>query len=209
MKVQIGDVWETDGNTREIFCSWDARDGFTRFGYRWEGDSRQGMGEGDAERVMRDGATLIKRSNINRPGAGGRCSLEDCLLFGIGTKEEWEAAPKEDLCATKYDKILPHAILDSDGKLPKVEEKEEPNGYVDVVPIECNGRQMRVNHMFMTKLLSNASDIIGFMGYVWVVNGNEVLNFSSVLWRDENGILHYEGDVGRTIEYCKAVRFKC
>ena len=123
MKVQIGDVWvNEDGTIRNVFCENNGG----KFGYRSAfSDGGYMMAERKAEDIMRD-SKLMKRGNINRPGAGKKCSLEDCLLFGIGTKEEWEAAPKEDF-QRKYDKILPHVVLDSEGELPKVEEK----GYVD------------------------------------------------------------------------------
>ena len=116
MKVQIGDVWESKYSlTYEIFCSWEEEEGVTQFGYKWANDYGEGMGGGDAERVMRECAKLVKRGGINRPGAGCECQRHIALVFGICTGEEFDSHNAEIV------------VLDSEGKLPKVEEK----GYVD------------------------------------------------------------------------------
>ena len=225
MEVQVGDVWvDEDGTIRNVLCENNGG----KFGYRSAfSDGGYMMAERKAEDIMRD-SKLMKRGKINRPGAGCECQRHIALVFGICTGEEFDSHNAEIV------------VLDSEGELPKVEEKGyefkeckdyigamggykycidrlcqcvgkryrkfEAKGYVDCPVYEKNGFLV---YKFdgIGLLLHTAVSRKALMGYVWGVNGYDELRSDCVLWRGKTGNLYTSYKNGRTIEYCKAVRF--
>ena len=117
MRVQLYDVWENEKDSLEIVC-----DGLTNgfIGCK-KTVTVHGMKCVTAEypynitnyyKLM---SRMVDGKRVYRPEAGDPCILTDCLLFRIGTKEEWLAADGEP------------PILDANGELPKPIEDSEPS----------------------------------------------------------------------------------
>lgn len=85
----------------------------------------------------------------------------------------------------------------------------EEKPYVDVIPSDDIVGTMRVNVPLRTDLvLSCAINCVYFLGYVWDLHGQEIINDHCVMWRDKAGGLCREWQEGRVKEYCQAVRFE-
>ena len=106
MNVQIGDVWEFwDKSTRIVSAMLNGEIGYT---YYHIGKCGLRIGILDTFENWK----LIERNGHKRPGANESCCLRDCLLFEIGTKEEWKILHSKS-------NIYNCITLDSEGKLPK------------------------------------------------------------------------------------------
>jgi len=114
MEVKVGDVWETNATA----CRYHASEIATGKVLLWWWSHASGNLCSDwysATIVNGEQWTLMHRDDIDRPDAGEKCSIEDCLLFGIGTKEEWKYAQD----------VSGYVILDENGELPKPEPEED------------------------------------------------------------------------------------
>jgi len=96
-----------------------------------------------------------------------------------------------------------------------VEAKKPEPGFVDVVPEldqERDGDKpmlvIKAPSVSMLISLSEASDHVDFLGYVWGENSDEVMYNHPVLYRAGTGTLFSMWKRDRKIEVCKAVRFK-
>ena len=205
MDVQVGDVWEvTDGVTDivtvhaiigdEAVCS------YLRYSYTCS--AIIGINSLITNKLI---SCMVDGKRVERPGAGEKCDLDMCLLFGIGTEDEWIACDGEEVCGILYLSIS-HVTLDANGELPKPEPKAEEKGYVDVVPY-ADERTIVITYNGVTRSLSSVSSMIGFMGFIWEEGGVERAANFCVAWRSEDGVLGFGESEGETIEHCKAVRF--
>ena len=115
MNVQVDDVWEatcdvTDVVTVHAIIGDEAVCSYLRHSYtRSAIIGIRSLAKNKLISCMVDG------KRVDRPEAGDPCILTDCLLFRIGTKEEWLAADGEP------------PILDANGELPKPIEDSEPS----------------------------------------------------------------------------------
>jgi len=195
MNIQIGDIWEDEKVIREVLGK--SSNGFGHK-YTIKESGKIHYNDHSAEFIM-IGAKLTSRmvgdKRVYRPVAGEKCTLDECLLFGICTEEEFNSVATNGI-----------VVLDFNGELPKPK-KEEPKVYVDYDVRYFDGELIYEGSP--ARPLYEASSKKGFMGFVWDCNGKEFIDTSPVLFRGEDDILHWQDFHGkRTLEYCKAVRYK-
>ena len=99
--VKIGDIWYNDEFTYEVVCKCGEKFGCKR------------IRKIDGKEEMREYSDnfnygkLLKRGKHIRPKANEPCSWDECDLFNIGTREEFDKVAKDWI-----------VILDKNGELP-------------------------------------------------------------------------------------------
>ena len=129
MDIQIGDVWGSDEFIYEIVGY--ATDGF---GYKctYTTDGYTSYNSANSEYIMKNTklmSRMVDGKRIDRPEADQYCTLDECIIFELGTDDEWNALACKGT-----------VTLDDNGELPKPKRTRKMYSWGDACKIAEKNR---------------------------------------------------------------------